>query len=340
MKILPRQIDSFLKKPDPALRAVLVYGPDEGAVRERAAILGKTVVSDLGDPFNVAVLSADILSDDPARLNDEANAISMMGGARLVRVEGAADSLTPLLKAYLADPSPLNLLVLEATNLTPRSSLRKLFETAPNAAALPCYAANAGDIQTMIRQGVQGAGYAIDADASGWLAQQLLGDRAMARNEIEKLLIYISDAPEGTRISLQDAQSCCGQGGDKSLDDLVHATAGANPEMALRSFRQLVDEGMAIIVIHRSLQNHFRRLHLTRSMMDAGMGMKEAMDSLNPKVFFKWEDSFRNQIGRWSIGALESVLTRLAQLEADCKQTGTPDEALTAQAILSLSARR
>lgn len=339
MKIPPRQVDAFLKKPDANIRAVLIYGPDEGMMRERAAILGKTVVPDLSDPFNVAVLSAAILSDDPARLNDEANAMSLMGGARLIRVEGAGDGLAPLLKAYLANPSPANLVVLEAGDLGPKA-LRKLFETAPNAAAIPCYAAGVGDVQVLIRQDLQAEGYGIDADACAWLAQQLTGDRQMARNETTKLAVYMASAPKGARATLEDVQACCGQDGDRSLDDLIYAAGGGNPELALRAFRQLVDEGTAIISIQRALQNHFRRLHYVLGMMKGGQSMDQAMNALNPRVFFKWEDAFRNQLGRWSMDTLEGILTRLAQLEADCKKTGTPDEILTAQAILSLAARK
>lgn len=340
MKIMPRQIDSFVQKPDGHLRAILVYGPDEGKMRERAAIISRTVVKDLNDPFNAALLTAAILSDDPARLSDEANAMSMMGGARLIKIENAADSLTTLMKTYLADPSPVNLVVLEGGDLGTRSSLRKLFETAPNAAAVPCYLANAGEIQTLIRKTVQVAGYAIDPDACIWLAQQLIGDHAIAMNELEKLTLYMAHTPTGTRIGLNDVQACCGLGGDKSVDDLVYATAGGNPDLALRSYRQLSAEGVMPIVIHRALQNHFRRLHLTRSLMEQGMGLAEAVGSLNPKIFFKWEDAFREQVGRWSMATVESTLNRLAKLEADSKQTGTPVETLTAQAILSLSAKR
>lgn len=343
MKIPPRQIDAFVKKPDPAIRAVLIYGPDEGLMRERATIIGKTVVADLNDPFNVAVLSTDILANDPARLNDEANAMSMMGGGRLIRIEGAADSLTPLLKAYLANPSPGSLIVLEGGDLGSRSSLRKLFETSPVAASLPCYAASAGDVQGLIRQELQAVGMSIDPDAVSWLAQQVLGDRALAKGEVEKLILYCGgfnpDRPASIRVSLDDAVASCGQGGDKSMDDLIYATAGGNPETALRTFRQLVDEGTPTIVIHRSLQTHFRRLHYTRSLMEGGLSLGEAMKKLNPPIFFKWEDSFRAQAGRWPVAVLETVLGRLAQLEADCKKTGTPEEILTAQAILSLSAR-
>lgn len=344
MKIQPRQIESFIAQPDPAVRVILVYGPDEGKMRDRAARLGRGVVADLNDPFNVAVLSAAILDGDPARLSDEANAMSMMGGARLIRVEGvgdgAGDKATPALKAYLDNPSPTNLVVVEAGDLPPRSALRKLVESAPNAAAIPCYAASTGDVQALIRQHVQAVQYAIDPDASAWLSARLTGDHAIAMGELGKLTLYVSDQPPGYRISLNDVQLCCGSGSDTSLDELIFATGGGQPEKALRSFRQLIDEGMALIVIQRSLQNHFRRLHLTRSLMAAGRSQAEAMNSLNPKIFFKWEDAFRAQINRWSIGALSAALNRLGQIEAQSKQTGTPAETLTAQAILSLSARR
>ncbi len=308
-------------------------------MQERAAIIGRTIVADLNDPFNVAVLDGGILKDDPARLRDEASAISMMGGDRLIRVEEAGDALTTLLKEYLSSPAPQCLIVLQADDLGARSSLRKLFEASPNAAAIPCYVADAGDVQNLIRQSLQQAGYAIDSDACAWLGQQLTGDRQMARGEIEKLALYMADHP-GTKITMEDAQACCGQGGARSLDDLVYAAAGSNPDLAMRAFRQLVDEGIPVIAIHRALQNHFRRLHYTLSLMAEGLPTGEAIKSLNPKIFFKWEDSFRDQLNRWSPGLLNTTLTRLARLEADCKQTGSPVEVLTAQAILSLSAKR
>jgi DNA polymerase-3 subunit delta len=340
MKIPPRALDAFVKKPDPAVRAVLIYGPDHGLMQERAALIGRTVVADLNDPFNVAVLSAGILKDDPARLRDEASAISMMGGNRLIRVEDAGDALTTLLKDYLSGPAEGCLIVLQADDLGARSSLRKLFETAPNAAAIPCYVADAGDVQTLIRQGIQQAGYAIDPDACAWLGQQLTGDRLMARGEIDKLTLYMADRPGGATVTLEDAQACCGQGGTRSLDDLVYAAGGGNPDLAMRAFRQLVDEGTPVITIHRTLQNHFRRLHYTLSLMAEGLPMGEAVKSLNPRIFFKWEESFRDQLNRWSMGSIDVTLSRLARLEADCKQTGAPVETLTAQAILSLSAKR
>ena len=150
MKIQFRQIEQFVKSPDPAARVILVYGPDHGLVRERCETIGKTIVSDLNDPFNVAVLSAESLADDPARLADEAAAQSMMGGDRLIRIQNGADKLTVLLKSYLEQPSSSALVVVQAGELGPRSSLRKLCESAKNAAALPCYVEDERDVSRFI----------------------------------------------------------------------------------------------------------------------------------------------------------------------------------------------
>src|SRR5262245_59308285 len=101
MKLTWKQIEPLVKKPDPAARVILVYGPDNGLMRERAKTMGLTIVADYADPFNVSVLSGNVLPDDPARLDDEARALSMMGGQRLIRVEDAGDKIAPLIKTYL-----------------------------------------------------------------------------------------------------------------------------------------------------------------------------------------------------------------------------------------------
>src|SRR5262245_42512192 len=90
MKLDARGFERLAKAADPKLRAILVHGPDEGLVRERGEALARAVCPDLRDPFRVADLGAQTLADDPARLADEAAAIAMTGGRRVVRVRGFA----------------------------------------------------------------------------------------------------------------------------------------------------------------------------------------------------------------------------------------------------------
>ena len=181
MKLAWKDIEPFVKKPAAKARAILVYGPDAGLVKERAKTMALSVVSDLNDPFNVAQLSESILSEDPARLADEAMAMSMMGGARLIRIENGADKIAPVLREYLEDPSRDNLVIIEAGELGPKSPLRALFEKSQNAAAVPCYVEDEKGIATLIRQMLSESGYSAQADAVTWLASNIAGDRGRGR---------------------------------------------------------------------------------------------------------------------------------------------------------------
>ena len=96
------------------------------------------MVPDRNDPFRIAELTPARLKEDPARLADEAAAIALTGGRRAVVVRDASDGVTGAVSGFLADPKGDALVVLEGGELGPRSSLRKLFEGADNAAALVC----------------------------------------------------------------------------------------------------------------------------------------------------------------------------------------------------------
>ncbi len=341
MKLTWKQIEPFLKSPDPKARVVLIYGPDDGLMRERSVKIAKTVVTDLDDPFNVATLSADILNDDPARLNDEANAMSMMGGARLIWIKEGADKLTTTIKGYLENPSEDNLVIIEAGTLGTRSSLRQLCEKNKNAAALPCYVEDERGMANLIREMLSGAGFRIEADATHLLSSSIMGDRMRARSEIEKLIIYMGE-PKGQNlvVTLRHVQAACGDGGATTLDDLIYAIAGGNTKIAMSSYQRLIGEGIADVVILRTLQNHFRRLHYVGAMMQQGKSLDQAIKSLQPPIFFKLEQPFKAHLSKWKGRKLDIVMNKLAELEAQTKRTGAPVQTLCAQAILSLSVMR
>ena len=338
MKIQYRQIEQFVKSPDKAARVILIYGPDSGLVSERAMIIGKTVVEDINDPFNVASLQTDALAEDPARLQDEAGAISMMGGDRLIKIEDGGDKLTVLVKEYLENPSDSALVVIQAGELGPRSSLRKLCESAKNAAALPCYVEDERDVSRFIREALQAESLGAEPDAVMWLAANISGDRQKVKSELEKLITYKGD--EKTPVSLVDVQAICGAAGVQSFDDLVYNVAGRNSKAALKAYATLTEEGVPFIAILRALQNHFRRLHMTKSHMEDGLDMESAMKKLSPPVFFKQAPMFKGQINSWSLPVLNQIMGKLSTLEAQCKQTGMPVDTLCSQAILAISKSR
>ncbi len=159
-----------------------------------------------------------------------------------------------------------------------------------------------------------------------------------ARSALSLKSTYKGD--EKTPISLDDVQAACGAAGVQGFDELVYNVGGRNAKGALQAYATLMEEGTAFIAILRALQNHFRRLHMTRSYMEDGLDMDAAMKKLTPPVFFKQAPKFKAQLNGWSLTALSQILSRLNELEAQCKQTGMPVETLCSQAILAISKSR
>lgn len=332
MKLAGKQADAFLAAPDPAVRCVLLYGPDAGLVRERSAALLAKTVRDPADPFSVSEISASQLKDDPARLADEAAALTFGGGRRFVRVRDAGDKLAPVLEDFLAAPLGDALVVVEADDLPARSPLRKLFEGAAGAAALACYHDDQRSLEAVVRGFFSDAAVPISRDAVRFLTSQLGGDRELTRRELEKVLLYRGAEGE---IGVADVEACVGDSALLSLDDVSMAAGAGNLPALERSLDRCLQEGNAPVSVLRAAARHFQRLHLVAA---AGDRVEEAMRRLRPPVFWKNEAAFRAQAEAWRPVALARAMERLAEAEAACKRSGAPAELLASRALLEIAA--
>ena len=353
MKLSGRKIQQFLERPAPDVRAVLVYGPDAGLVRERADGLVRGVAGDVGDPFRVSELSPDEVAKEPARLFDEAAAIAMTGGRRAVRLRDPGDGLSDLLSRFLDDPPGDGLVVLEAGDLPPRSRLRKLFEAAERAAALPCYRDEGRELEALIRDMARGAGYRISREATAYLAVNLGGDRLLTRREMEKLLLYMG--PDDGRgggvgegladgrdreITLAHVQACVGDSADRTLDDLVFALGDRNLPEIERTLTRVFQEGTGWVPPLRAAARHFERLHRVAGALRQGVPAETAMARLRPPVFWKFRARFQRQVTDWSPDQLAAVLSRLMAAELDGKRGQAPGEVVCAHAFFAIASQR
>jgi DNA polymerase III subunit delta len=333
VKLPASRVAGFLRRPDPEVRAVLLYGPDAGLVRERAAALTRTVCSDLQDPFRVADLTGAVLAADPARLADEAAQIGLMGGRRVVRLREAGDALAPLFGRFLADPRGDALVVVEAGDLPSRSALRRAFDDAPAAAAIGCYPDNARDLADLVRDACAAQCIAITRDAVDFLVAHLGGDRFLTRAELEKLTLY---AGEGGRIELDDARAVIADSAALSLDDALLAAAEGDATALDRALARVFQEGESPVTVIRALLRHLQRLHLLALRVARGESIDAAVRGARPPIFFKEQDSWRRQLQRWSEVRLRRALDRAAEAEFRMKLTGLPSETICREALFAL----
>ena len=243
------RFEAFLREPARRAAMFLLYGTDSDLASERARRLVPTLVSDAADPFQVVRLSADTLAKDPGRLADEASAISMFGGARVIWIEAGGRDLSGVLAA-VADTLPAETyLVVEADSLRKGSALRTFFETRPNAVALECYPAPPASLGEMIDAEARKAGVTVANDARALLVEALAGEPATARVELAKLMLYAGNA--GT-LEAADVIAVAAGAGASPADALVDlALAGDLKGLERAAMHGLADSGDAALAAMR-----------------------------------------------------------------------------------------
>lgn len=335
MEVKSHLADRFVAAPPPALVAVLLYGPDQGMVRERAGKLAKGVVPDLNDPFRVAQLDEAALDSDPARLWDEAAALSMIGGRRVVLVRGAGNGLAKDFERFLADPKGDALIVVEAGELAKNAALRRVFEESDNAAAIACYPDNERGLEEVVRSALKAFGLGIEAGALDYAVSRLGSDRGVTRSELEKLALYAMDEKTVTQAHVA---SVMGDESELRMDETFDAAGEGNFARLDVSLSRLWSAGTSPVAVLRQAMSHFQRLLLVKAETDGGGNAAAAMKRLRPPVHFSREASFRGQLSRWTAARLEEALTHLYEAEALVKTTAVPAEAACGRAMLSVAA--
>jgi DNA polymerase-3 subunit delta len=334
VRLPPSRIAAFLQRPDPETRAVLLYGPDEGLVRERAAAVARSVCPDLKDPFRLADIPAAVLGADPARLADEAAQLSLVSGRRVVRVRGAADGLAKLFAEFLDSTRGEAFVVVEAGELPSRSTLRRAFEGARSAVAIGCYPDTPRDLAAVIRETLAAHRVTASRDAGQFLVEHLGGDRLVTRSELEKLALY---AGEGGRVELEDARLSISDTAALELDDSIMAAAEGDAAKVERVLGRVFQEGESAVSIIRALLRHLHRLHALSAQRAKGASVEEVLRGARPPIFFKQEDSFRRQLGLWTEGRLRAQLDRVAKAELNTKTTGFPAETICREAMMAIA---
>jgi DNA polymerase-3 subunit delta len=327
-------IDRTLSHPAKNLVAALIFGPDQGLVRERAETLIKSIVPNLRDPFLIADLDDGVLASDPARLFDEAAAIAMLGGRRVVRVRGAGNSLAKLFERFLDEPVGDALVVVEGGDLSKGTGLRRVFDAADNAASIACYGDNARDLPDVVRDALKSYGLSIAPDALADAASRLGSDRGVTRRELEKLALF---AHGQKQVTLDDVRAILGDEAEVRSEEALDAAGQGDLKRLDLALERLWLAGTSPVAIVRIAMSHFQRLALVRAETDKGETVENALRKLRPPLHFMRAASFRSQLGAWDSQRLGDALDLILETEALCKTTGVPAETVTARALFNIA---
>lgn len=336
-------IERFLARPDPAIRAALIYGRDIGVVRDRGHQLAAKLVPNPDDPFDVALLTEQDLADDGGRLEGELAAQSLMGGRRLVRLrmtaeKPAADKLAAeaLDRHAKGDLNPDAFFLIEAGNLGRESAMRKVAEKANAAAAIPCYEDEPGDVARLVRELLGRDGVSLNADALQVFVQRLPKERGVARQEIERLALYLGPG-SGVTATPGDLEPFLGVEPESSLFDAAADAFGGKLGEAQAGLRRAAQEGESGPAAVRAIGMHLGKLRRTLTLIKAGAGPQEAAKASG--VFWKQEREFLRQVRTWTLDELDRIQPQVLEADRACKTAGSPDRLIAERLALTVAGR-
>jgi DNA polymerase-3 subunit delta len=332
------EIEAFLRRPDPRMPVVLVYGPDAGLANERARHLARASVEDPDDPFQLIRFDGDEIAGDAMRLADEANTIGLFGGRRCIWVRAGSRNLVPLLEPLLAAPPRDATVVVEAGDLGPKAPLRTVVEKAASAIALPCYLDDARDLPSLIEQELKAHGLGITRDARDAMAAQLGSDRLLSRREIEKVALF---AHGEAAVEIGHVEAVMADASAMALDQVTDAVFSGDASALDHGLGRLFAEGEDPGMVAGAALRQALNLHKARLSADRGVPAQELARAA--RVFGpRRTAAFERHLRLWTAPALESALATLREAQLAIRRQPRLGPALASRALLTiaLAARR
>jgi DNA polymerase III subunit delta len=339
-----RDAERLLETPPADVRVWLLHGANRGGVRERADRLAAKWTDTPDDPFGTALLTESDLGDDPARLADELTALSMLGGRRLIRLRLTGEKVGPERTAADAVSghaegrfNPDALFIVEAGALAGSSVLRKAAEGAKaGAVAIAVYEDETGDVARMIKEALAREKLRLTPEALDLVASRLPKERGVARQEIERLVLYLGPG-SGASAGPEDLEPFLGVEPDASLFDAASDAFGGRLGAALAGLRRAFGEGEDGVSAVRAAGQHLARLRKIDVLTHSGVNPQSALKQAG--VFWKQEREVGRQTRAWTGAALDEAQGEVLAADLACKSAGAPSVLLAERLYLTLAGR-
>jgi DNA polymerase-3 subunit delta len=319
-------------QPDAKIRFYLFHGPDEAQSRALATRLLEALGA------SKFVLTGGAVKSDPAALADEASAMSLFGGKRLVWVEPATRDIEDGVAALLEGPPGESAVVAIAGALPKTSTLLKLAESSPEALAFAAYAPEGQDAERMVIDVARRFGLKVSPPVAARIADGADNDQAIVAQELQKLALYIDASPHAPKEldhgAIDDVGADTAEGDFQRLADL--ALGGELDELS-GELARLPAAGSEAIPVIRSLQRRVLMLAPLRARVERGERVDAVMTSSARALFWKDKTKVQRMLSKWSAEDLMTVADRAGKLERSLMFTAAPDREALGEELIAIA---
>lgn len=289
------------------IRSIMLYGPDKGVIDHIYSLIVKTLEkTSYNHNYNDMICSG---------IDITLNNISLFGGSDIIKITEVPSSINTDLKDILLSGTH-HTAILIADELSPSSSLRKLFESEESFAAIACYNDDAKNVKTLSYSKITSAGKTINTDALNYLSYHLNGDRFIIENEINKLLLFSYDEKS---ITLEHVEKSISNSIISSPDLLSIAFAKGDGKKFFLESRNLLSENISVVWIIRALARYYINLYIVLNEKSSGISLENAISHLKPPIFFKYLQDFKDVVRSLSMERIRYILSLLHDAEISSK---------------------
>ena len=331
MKASKAGIGRTVDQPAAHIRFYLFYGPDEAQSRA----FGERLMQALG--ASRFIVNASAIKSDPAALTDEAGAMSLFGGKRVIWIEPAGDEIAAGVEALLEASSVESTAVAIGGSLRKSSALLKLAEGSKDAVAFAAYPPEGADAERMVIEVGRRFGLKIPAPLAALIAEGCGNDQALVAQELQKFALYVDASPQRPKeLDRETVEAVGAELTDGNLPRLADlALAGELAELAVELAR-LPHSAEAIPVV-RALQRRPLMLAPARARIERGDSASAVMTSLGKSLFWKDKALVERLLRLWDAKGLVTVAERAGKLERDLVFSPAPDQEALGEDLLSIA---
>ncbi|PWE52721.1 DNA polymerase III subunit delta [Metarhizobium album] len=335
-EVKSHEFDQFLRNSARLYRIFIIYGPDRGLVSERAGLIAAGTKVPADDPFAFVKLDVTDLHGNAGRLLDEAYAIGLFGGQRLIWLRGVSNE-KPVIEAVqaLIDKPPEDCtLILEAGDLKKGVGLRKLADGARSIASIPCYSDDGRALNALVDSELSSESLKITPSARHLLLEFLGGDRIASRNEIQKLALYCRGLDT---VDEQHVFDIIGDASAISADDAVDAVLKGDKEGFLHETRKIATSKMSIFLVLQSCLRQLQLLDVMRAEMDEkNTQPAQIMQTLGRHLYFRRKPVIEALLKNWSAATIAREMNRVQSAILQTRQRQSLEESIALQTLLAV----
>ena len=295
-------------------QSFLIYGPNEGLIRENIEIIYNNFSK--GSDCEKVSISGKQLDESISILNDEISTISLFSESKFIILDSILEKHASIIEGTLSLNFKNACMVVKQDNLTKSSSIRKLYEASKNHFSLACYDDDIKVLSSLLEKFQKENNISFDSDVKSFLLNNLSNDRMIIKNELEKILLSLSE--DDRNVNIEKLKYILHDSAHTDFQQINNSILFGNIEKGSKSLEKLFNLGTNPVAILKSFNNYIMRIRLTQVELSKGKQFDEAIKVLRPPVFWKEKSDFKRHCLMWPANVIDKIINEVLSSEIKC----------------------